>query len=542
MHKEVISAGLAALRTAACGCIMLAGLMLGQGCSTVPDKGPLTVVRDVRESAAKRVMAVEILRETQSAGKRVEGGLIAPRDVYKEIAWTLSQPPKLRAAVVDSMLNDSDPAVVEDGKELAKLLLPKEATREVVVAICKNAAMKGWKDFTPAIVRAYSRTLPGVDESDRVERAALQDLHPGKTVDEVVFGVFVEPPVVPPTERIDWTMRYRADAWNVLARIDETGATRGEMLRSASSGSEEDSVINAIRACQQDLRCLPITGEELTWLSSLRNPARKDNASWWREATEAVAMVPTAFTGPASPLMLRHAEPIRWAMVHRREYLTLDRAALLELLSARMKSRKFIPRTVIEGKKGTAVTKSELLAKREGELSWGDVLTILVIDEAIREPQVVSTLFAQAQADRADRTTEYGGLLAWNRRGASASRQAAGDASTQGQSPERAVIMLYMPRSAQRLGDLKFIASDEMVSASDLALAHYHFHVQIEKNAEYAGPSKGDLEYAQRMGRSCVVVTSIREGVMALDYYQPSLDWKNGLGEGTTIDLGELSK
>lgn len=472
-------------------------------------------------------MAVEILRESQSAGQRMQGGLIAPRDVYKEIAWTLSQPPKLRAAVVDSMLNDRDPAVVEEARELAKLLLPKEATREVVVVICKNAAVNGWKDFTPAIVRAYARNLPGVEETDRVERLALVDLHPGQTLEQTIFSVFISPPQLPPTEGIDWTMRYRADAWNALARIDETGAARTALLNSVDASKAADPALAAIRACGQDLRCLPITGEELTWLMSLQNPSKTENAAWWREATAAVAKVPQSFTPKSSPLMLRHAEPIRWAAANRPELLAMDRATLLSTLTARLANRTLFPRTVMEGKKGTALVKSERLENRAAELSWGDLIAILSIDEALREPQVVAAIFAQSTADRADRTTEYGGLLAWKSK-----ETAPGD---------RAVVMVYMPRSAQRQGDLKFIASDDMVNASDRALAHYHFHVQTVKNAEYAGPSKADLEYAQRMGRSCAVITSVREGVMAIDYYQPGLDWRSGLGQGTTIDLGDLA-
>jgi hypothetical protein len=70
-----------------------------------------------------------------------------------------------------------------------------------------------------------------------------------------------------------------------------------------------------------------------------------------------------------------------------------------------------------------------------------------------------------------------------------------------------------------------------MLTAGATALAHFHFHVQRDDNADYAGPSEGDVGYAQDQGRACVVFTSVRAGVLNADYYQPG---------GITIDLGEV--
>src|SRR5439155_532896 len=136
--------------------------------------------------------------------------------------------------------------------------------------------------------------------------------------------------------------------------------------------------------------------------------------------------------------------------------------------------RKMYPRTAKEGKNPGPV-KSELLERRASELSWGDLLAILVIDEAIHQPQVVSALYAQAQADREDKTTEYGGLLAWKR--GTPSTPTPTPTATTAPTPnaaEHSVVMLYMPRGTQRVSDTKFIASDDMLTTGDLSLAHYH--------------------------------------------------------------------
>ena len=462
------------------------------------------------------------LRAAHGAAEPVGVDAVTPRDVYKEIAWTTGQPAALRAAVVDALLNDRDPAVVNDAKEMAKLLLPKEGTREVVVAICRNAGTKGWSDFTPAIVRAYSRTLPGVEEADRVERLALLDLNPGRSVEEIAFGIFLDPPKLPPTEAIDWTMRHRADAWNVLARIDPQGAARAALLDRAAD-VKGDAVLDAVRAARTDLRTIPVTGDELTWLASLRSPKRKEDAGWWRQAAAAVARIPS----DAGDLRLRHLEPIRWTSVAAPERLSMSRDQLAALVQERLADRRFHQRSVSEGKRIDGPVKSERFERRVGELSWGDLIAILAIDEAIRQPHVTRALFAQSRADRADTSTEYGGLVAFRR----------AEATAAGEPADRAVVMLYMPRSSQRRGDTQFVASDEMLAASDHAIAHYHFHVQKERNAEYAGPSDGDFDYATRHGRGCLVFTSVGEGVLAVDYYQPG-DLVVDLG---TIGLGGLS-
>ncbi|MCX5690354.1 MAG: hypothetical protein NTV94_11325, partial [Planctomycetota bacterium] len=87
------------------------------GCGSGPERSKLNVVRDRAESASKRMKAVEEIRAEQSAAARAGEGVITPKDVYKEIAWTVSEPPRLRAAVIDALLNDKDPAVVNDARE-----------------------------------------------------------------------------------------------------------------------------------------------------------------------------------------------------------------------------------------------------------------------------------------------------------------------------------------------------------------------------------------------------------------------------------------
>ena len=146
-------------------------------------------------------------------------------------------------------------------------------------------------------------------------------------------------------------------------------------------------------------------------------------------------------------------------------------------------------------------------------MSWGDLLTVLVVDEALSDVGVRRALVGHADLDFKDKTTEYGGLLGF-------------------QADAKPRVVLFPPRPGQRQGDQKFIASDDMLAASDLALAHYHFHAQKRQNGDYAGPSEGDMVYAARYGRTCLVLTSLGERELAVDLYQP---------DGVILDLGDFS-
>ena len=92
---------------------------------------------------------------------------------------------------------------------------------------------------------------------------------------------------------------------------------------------------------------------------------------------------------------------------------------------------------------------------------------------------------------------------------------------------------LYAPRPGDRYDDRRFVASQDMVDASDRALVHWHFHVAERSNASYAGPSLEDLDYAGRQGRTCVVFTSLDGRRLDADYFQRG---------GVIVDLGVVRK
>ncbi len=475
------------------------------GCGSSPDRwkseDPIVDLRNPRADPRLRTSAVDQAR--QRAGTDPVAIASVTR-ALKDIAWSTNEYPALRLAAITSLINDTDPAVAADAREMGKLMLPREQERPIVVYLAKSASDRGWTDYIPPLIRSYARPLKGVEDQTRVEGLAIKDLSGGRPVADTVFEVFLNPPKMPETYGLDWATRFRSDAWDLLGRLDADGTRRVELLASANGGDGGDRVIADIRTCLKDLRSVPLTGDELTWLGSLRSDGRAMNAAWWSEATAAVQSV--AGNGP---FHLRHAEPIRWARANRPEWLGKSRSELASELRGRLEGRTRHDRSA-----DTAVKRNrEDLAYWEPKMSWGDLLTVLVVDEALSDVGVRRALVGHADLDFKDKTTEYGGLLGF-------------------QADAKPRVVLFPPRPGQRQGDQKFIASDDMLAASDLALAHYHFHAQKRQNGDYAGPSEGDMVYAARYGRTCLVLTSLGERELAVDLYQP---------DGVILDLGDFS-
>jgi hypothetical protein len=426
-----------------------------------------------------------------------------------DVAWDPAAPIDLRLAALDRLLTDPDPEALERARREARLMLPRERRWEVVRRIGDVAAARGWTDFTPALIRAWSQPDRQIGDDERPERSALERLHPGRPIAQVVLEQFLKPEVIDHVQGLDMERRVRADAWDLLARIDSDGSVRMSLLESRAvqdPALASDPLVQDLRAGLADLRAIPFTGEELTWLRSLRAESGPAGREWYAQAAVAIARVDPS---RQRALHLRHAEPIRWASLHRQAWLDASRDDLLALLRDRLKGRRIRERT--QGYGDASMRIPERLDYWEPALTWADLLTILILDEAARSPAVVAAFRTQIDLDRKDKSTEYGGVLAAVGEGFEAS--------------------LYPPRAGQRTHDNSFAASEDMVRAADRALAHYHFHVQNWRHAEYAGPSPQDLVYAARSGRNQLVLTGLRRGVINVDYYQPN---------GVIIDLGEL--
>lgn len=443
----------------------------------------------------------------------------AARSRLETLAWDRTLDGAIRYGALELLLLETGPDQTEANRLRARAMLPTEPEPEIVGLLSRAIAAGGWTEATDALVRRLSQPLGALGVSggdDRPEASAIGRLHPGLSVEEVAFGLFVSPPELPGAAvGLRWPERTRSAAWGLLSARDPSGATRRGLLERPTAqraDAQTTKLLDDLRACARELRTLPRADLEFAWLGSIRDGSA-ENAAWWAKAAAVVGGLDAA---RAEGLELRHIEAVRWAAMERADWLGLTREGLLDELERRLRGRERHTRRA-EFDAGNRRRARERLADWAAQMSWGDALTVLAVDEAVRSQGVLEAMRTFAARDYLDEGTEYGGVIEWAGAGAGA-----GGAF-------RAV--LYLPRARDRLNDEAFIASEDMIAASDRALAHFHMQVQARRNSVYAGPSPGDMAYASRSGRTAVVFTSIRDGVLGVDVYDP---------EGVVIDLGEI--
>ena len=489
-------------RTLFCAPLVAASLL--SACTPSRQVTPYERVIDSKTPAADRASAVA--QAWAAAGTPAEKATL--RNEFETLIWSPKAPVELRLAIIDTLLADPDPAGQKQTHDLLKLVLPRVQARGVVARICKAAIERQWTDFIPSIVRAYAVAVPGTGDEQRAEREALRQLSGDKPQEQVVFDVFVNPPKEGSTWGINWEDKFRADAWEVLCRLDPAGTTRSKLVRDAVAAGHKEEVLLILEKADRELRCQPTTGAEFDWLRRLADSKNASNRVWWDQTSKAVASLTDE---QHAKFAMRHLEAVRWAAQAKPEWTSASLGQLEGIISSRLKDRPVNLRTAERGQTGKEV--SERFENTRGKLAWGDALAILVIDEAVHHKAVITSLFNYAKFDTADKTTEYGGIV-----------------ESDG-TPAGFRAILYTPRMAQRAGDDRFVASDDMILASDQSLAHYHFHVSQRRNGDFAGPSPVDLDYANTFGRSCLVFTGLSDGRMGVDYYQPG---------SIVVDLGEV--
>jgi len=477
-----------------CLALLWAGALLA-GCaiSSDPAADPSATLSSPDATRNDRVAAVEQLASDLSEGLVDQK---VGREALKGIAWRRGTSNVLRIIAIEALLEDDR----EDTANMLSLLLPTETDWTVIGKVCDLAVDQQWTELTPALVRSWSRVVLEPADDDRPERAALIALHPDEQVENVVYGVFSSP-----TEDKLFGERARIDAWGLLQRIDPDGAESRALLVGDTSPTQGNALLADLRAGATQLKIVPRSAEQLQWLRDLRKPAHR---RFWDDAAAAISALDDE---QLEGFALRHVAGVRWASSHEPGWLGNSREELLSMLSEQLSGRKHFQRT--DGVTDSMGERRETIHAWGEKLSWGDALMILIADRAIADPTVIAAVFEQALRDQEDRSTEHGGILDSRRDGF--------------------VVTSYSPRPTQRMGDRRFVASSEMLSAGVASLFHYHFHAQAFGNREYAGPGRGDLEFADRFGRACLVFTYISAKQLDVDYYQPG---------GARIDLGAIRR
>jgi hypothetical protein len=462
------------------------------GSGSSKDDAPLTAINDLKAHTDTRTRAINRLNEAVAAG---EVDAASARESLKRVAWSRATFWKVRAAAIDELVEDEKN--LADTKNMLRLMLPTEPASEIVRKITDMAAAGKWPELSTAIVRRWSKVDSRVTDDKRPERAALAAIFPDRPVEDTVFAAFANT-----IEGVPSDERARQDAWALLRRIDKSGRTR-DLLAGGGAGEGTDEMMSTLRRGASELRCVPESAEQLAWMQRL---GTKDGAAFWQQCAAAVSRLND---DQSRGFAMRHLGVLRWAAENRADWLGLDRASLLSELERRLEGR---PRHWRVGE-GSAGNRGESLHRFREELVWGDALAALVADDLLSSGAANAALFDCAQRDQKDTSTEYGGNI-----------------DAVGTTPR---VDLFPPRATQRYNDRQFVPSEEMLKAGDTALFHFHFHATTWNNADYAGPSDGDLQTANTLGRASLLFTSIDDRTLAVDYYQAG---------GAVIDLGELKK
>lgn len=492
-------------------------LATGFGCSSsnsfTPTGNPLLDLRNPELLERDRVQAAQLAWDEVERGVRVRE---RTRQALKNLAWSNATTPKLRLTVLELLMSDESVEGSADSRSMARLILPTERSPDAVRIMANRAMIGNWTELVPALVRSYARQSPNVPDNERDERTALLALRPGMNIERIIYDVFLNPSMGSQDVReqavLRLSQRTRDDAWALLARLDPSGELRRALIDSDFDLDAEEAsriMVADLRAAKRELGVMPDTAMEIGWLSNLRqHPDQRNqrlNGQWWAQTAKAVS---TLMRGQRDGLALRHLEPVRWASENRPAWLSFDRDGLLGLADERLSNREHHKRKNQKGEK----PRQERLDDWADVLSWGDVLTILAVDDALANPTVADQVFTQRTLDKKDTSTEYGGVI-----------------EQDADSGFRAV--LYRPRSRDRLNDQRFVASDDMFRYSDRALVHYHMHANKRNNNRYAGPSAADFVNAEMSGRSNLVFTSLGKDELNVDLYFPN---------GVVIDLGQL--
>lgn len=480
-----------------------------------PSGNPLLDLRNPELLERDRVSAA------RAAWAEVEQGIRdreRTRYALKNLAWSGGTDTQLRLVILDLLMSDQSDAGSTDSRTMARLLLPNERDPEAVRIIARHAVDSGWDEMIPAFVRSLSKQNPEIPDRERAEFIAIQRLSGGTPIEQVVFDVFLNPSGGTATDQeravLKVADRTRDEAWGLLGRFDPSGERRDQFISRAlenTQGVDPGSIelLEDLRAGRDELGILPDTSLEISWLASLRHHTdernRAANETWWGQARDAVRLLSNE---QREGLRLRHLEPVRWASENQSQWLSLSRDDLYTVLNARLRNRSVHKRKSERGEP----PRLERLGDWIQRMSWGDLLAVLVVDEALASESVLGQLFTQRELDKQDTSTEYGGVI-----------------ETGPETEWRAV--LYRPRQRDRLSDIRFVASDDMFRFSDRSLLHYHFHANERNNARYAGPSLQDLQNSNSSQRTSLVLTSLGSDELNVDVY---------FGNGVVIDLGKI--
>lgn len=452
-------------------------LALGVGlfaCDASPDPDPLATALDRDESVTRRVHAIGQITDDET------GSLYA-------LIWSSGHRIEVREATVDR-LRAADPAFwpnIERG-------ILRVDDWSMIRLLCERAMEDNNIAFLPAAIKSWARPSTTIDDMDRPEREVV--LYFARGLPETAW---LREALDVDTSAGAQGQMLQVAAWTVLMRLYDDQALR-EIIEQRP---HDNAFLEPLALVTAAVHRLPADAEELARLETLVTGSTAEQ--WQLRYAYCAAQTDLGNKSVA----LRHMPSIDRAGFILQE----PSEALLDALRGRLAQAKHAYRgDRAEGE--YAEPRPERLADHAAKLSHADLIVLLQIHDALHRPDVAAQLFRQADGDRADTSTEWGGVLVWDQDSQPMARH-------------------YPPML--RRHDRMYIASDACVRAMHTGLAHYHFHVQEPDSAVWAGPGQGDLGFADRMHANCVVLTSLDVDTLNADAYFPG---------GIIVDLGCITR
>jgi hypothetical protein len=466
-------------RTVLCAPLAALAAALAAGCTTpIAVEDPMATLQQPQEGPRRLLGAMEQLDQE-------------PDEAYFEILHDMMWKP---GYLVSTRREAFDRLLAYDEAGLKKTIrrrLPGLGARAWQEELCGLIVAHGWIDLSPALVSAWARPIPYVDDFSRVEYESLVALYGSREgVVDAVFALLVESRSGP----------LRTRCWGLLYRIGYRD--RLIALLREEAVDPDDLMLVDLKAAAIDLGVVPRNREEILWIRKLRQPER---AEFWSQATVAVQSLPES---RRLELELRDLPIVVAAHVNEPELLAADKQAMYDALAESLSGRsKHVDLGRYAGFPGTY---DQYLHDHADLLTWGDLAAMTLALRAADIPQVADHLFDYAERDRRDETTEYGGVIALDHKG-------------------RFEVLEFPPRF--RTADNRFVASQQMMDAGYTAAFHFHFHAQKYDNRKFTAPGIGDVNYADNLRTNCLVFTFVNKDTMNMDYYRHTR---------VIVDLGEV--
>lgn len=456
--------------------LLLLGIAGLAGCTPRTFETPLTVALNRDRETSHRLAAVQQVCPI--------GNQSQPQEIIKALdglAWSDRQPMALRTVAIDALLEYN----AEQFWQAADKRIIEVDSWPVMEYLFAKAVDVNQTKFTGTAIRSYARVSQRYRDDERPERDVIQALNPDQSVEQVLAGVFLRPNNI-------YDMRHQVAAWTVLCRLTDL-AFRRELLEQAPG---DTMLVASLQQAACVVDELPLNREGILWLYYLQG-----EPTW----NDAVQRIETFSEEQREGLALRHL-PLLVQMDQQR--LAVDEATLRQRVEQRLVSRGHVQRTESRLLKEPP---DESFDAQQERLVWADLLVIDCLLDATQDRALVESWFAQAEEDRGETDTELGGVLAWEN--------------------EQLGVVPFEPW--MRGNDHKYYSSPALVSRLYTGLVHYHFHAHDHRNAEFAGPGAGDLDFATHLQAGCLVLTFIDEYTLNVDYYQSG---------GVVVDLGVLSR